>query len=724
MSVAASKPRSVLKVGEEIYDGSGGRFIILGLIGKGGMGEVYRAKWWKRGKSEVVAIKTMAAKNADDPKALMRFNLEGEALKAIRHPNVVPVLATGIRDDGMAWMVMPLLRGKTLQEIIDQQGKLPLPWGLVITRSVCRGLGAIHSIAIHRDIKPQNLFVCSNGEVQILDLGASKFLNTGLVQTTTGFQIGTLSYMSPEQIQNQELDERSDLFSLTVVMYQALTGKYPFDFGGGLPGLFETCSRIVDKPHVPPDEVAPWIPRHIVEILNKGLAKDPRQRFRNADELRDVLSAALNQLTADLGGIEPLTTLAATLAPLERASLEPAETMPRTTIPMTPTPAAARYPASPSPMSVLAFAPTDKVPERPEEPELAGTSTGSWARPTMLPEEAEVSRVSGVTIKRPDPESGPPSAPEAVPSAPEVPSPAAPPAPEVPSPAAPPSAASNTAKSVRKRDPYVETLADEITKLPEELRQPFVWSRVHKKSIDELAERLGLPASIVHHRVLIAEAMVKAEMSRHFPSEGSEEPPAVEAQDAEARNVTALGPRGTVKMIESAATLLGRQGKTLEQVMPSAARPRRHVAAVGIALALIMVLSGASAALYQSRFWLLALLGPAESTTGTVAPSTTGTVAPSTTGTVAPSTTGTVAPSTTGTAAPSTTGTAAPSTTGTAAPSSIATVRPPTTAERAPNGLPPYRGEELPRRRYDRADRTDRADPAPRASGRLFGTDP
>ena len=684
-SIEPPPPAQTLNTGDELADGAGGRFMILGLLGKGGMGEVHRAEWWKRGASEgeVVAIKVMLAKNADDPKAAMRFNAEGKALREIRHLNVVQVLATGIRKkDRLAWMAMDLLHGKTLQEILEQHGKLPVPWAIQIVRDVCNGLQAVHSIALHRDIKPQNLFLCTDGVIRILDLGASKLLHGGLVKTTTGFQVGTLSYMSPEHIQNTDLDGRSDLFSLTIVLYQLLTGYYPFDFFEGvLPGWFEVCSRIIDKPHIPPDHQrrAPWLPRYIVEILNKGLAKDRTKRFRNAKEMGQVLTAAMNQLAADVGEIEPLTTFAASLAPPQKAASElsepkprlvepmpePAEPMPRTTLPMS-TPADALSTAAQSPPPALAFATTEKVPE----PERNGMATGTWTRPTMLPEEVEVSRVSGITTKRPDPEI-----------------------------ALPPAATEDKSDDDnKKRDPYTELLAAVITDLPEELRQPFVWSRVEKRPIDDIAEHLGLPAAIVHHRVLIAEAAVRAEMSLHFPSERSdEEPPPVEAEDTEARDVTALGPRGTVKMIESAATLLGRQGKTLEQVTPSAQRPRRHVAAVGLALALTLALTGASVVLYQSRSRLPALLGAAE-------PAVSATVAPSTTGTVAPSTTGTVAPSTTGTT--------------TAAPPSIATVRPPTTVERGPSAVPPYRGEELPRRRYDRAD------PSPRASGRLFGTEP
>ncbi|MBK8824297.1 MAG: serine/threonine protein kinase [Anaerolineales bacterium] len=297
-SIEPPPPAQTLNTGDELADGAGGRFMILGLLGKGGMGEVHRAEWWKRGASEgeVVAIKVMLAKNADDPKAAMRFNAEGKALREIRHLNVVQVLATGIRKkDRLAWMAMDLLHGKTLQEILEQHGKLPVPWAIQIVRDVCNGLQAVHSIALHRDIKPQNLFLCTDGVIRILDLGASKLLHGGLVKTTTGFQVGTLSYMSPEHIQNTDLDGRSDLFSLTIVLYQLLTGYYPFDFFEGvLPGWFEVCSRIIDKPHIPPDHQrrAPWLPRYIVEILNKGLAKDRTKRFRNAKEMgQDVLTA-------------------------------------------------------------------------------------------------------------------------------------------------------------------------------------------------------------------------------------------------------------------------------------------------------------------------------------------------------------------------------------------------------------------------------------------------
>jgi serine/threonine-protein kinase len=583
----AEAPKTVLTVGEEIPDGAGGRFIILGLIGKGGMGEVYRAEWWKHGaeKCEIVAIKVMLGKNADDPKALMRFNFEAEALKDIRHPNVVPVLAMGAREDGLLWMAMPLLRGKTLHEVLEKEGKLPIPWALAIIRDVCRGMGPVHSIAIHRDIKPANLFLCVDGVVKILDLGASKFLDKGLLlHTTTGFQVGTLPYMSPEQIRNQTLDERSDLFSLIVVLYQMLTSRHPFDFGGGLPGWFETCSRIVDKPHVPPDEVAPWLPRHIVEILNKGLAKEPSRRFRDADELRDVLTAALNQLAADMAiDLEPLTTFAATLAPREEAPPSPAP-MPRTTVPMSP-PADARPhgeqdtgPSSSAPQpraaTPLPYAATDKVPEVPEVPEHDdGFST--WSRPAMLPAEVDVPRVSRVATKRPEPGGSPPASVQAEPAR------------EIPSTAPLRQAASNDVTPEENEDEkpspsYIELLARVINELPDELRLPFVWSRIRKRPLDEIAERTGVPAATVHQRVLVAEAAVKAEMERRLPgghdAAGAPVPVAEKAGEPKDVKAPEVGPKGTVKMIESAATLLAKQGKTLEQVRAEASAAARSEA--------------------------------------------------------------------------------------------------------------------------------------------------
>jgi len=659
-------PELVLSVGEELSDGGGGRFIILGLLGKGGMGEVYRAEWWKRGaeKCVLVAIKVMVAKNADDPKAMVRFGAESKALQEIHHPNVVQVLAAGLRKkDRLAWMAMELLRGKTLQEILDQQGKLPIPWALAIIRDVCRGMGSVHTIAIHRDIKPANLFLCVDGVVKILDLGASKFLHNELVlHTTTGFQVGTWPFMSPEQVRNQVLDERSDLFSLTVVLYQVLTGRHPFDFGGGLPGWFETCSRIIDKPHVLPDQVAPWLPRHIVEILNKGLAKDPSKRFRNAEELRDVLTAALNQLAADKD-LEPLTTLAATLAPPEEAP------------PLTPPPADTRphgeqdagpNDEAPQPRAAtpLPYAVTDKAPEVPEAPEHDnGFST--WSRRAMLPPEVGISRVSRIATKRPELGGSPVSAPAVEPA----PTPIASNIADEPTPTASDDDddpdLEDVAPDSEDRRRYADILADVINELPDELRLPFIWNQVKKRPIDEIAERTGVSAATVHERVLIAEAAIKAEMARRLagghgaagapvPAEKVKEPKVVDAPE--------LGPKGTVKMIESAATLLAKQGKTLEQAQaearaaarseaydrptpqPDASRRRNRATNVGIMLAaaLVVALAGGSAALLFRG--PAAAVGVSALPTASTAPTASTTAAP-TASTAAPIATATVPPS-------------------------------------------------------------------------------
>jgi serine/threonine-protein kinase len=454
---ASSLP--VAQIGDVIPDEvGGGGYKIRALIGKGGMGEVFKAERVGKQGREIVAIKLMSGNNANDPNVRLRFHFEGIALKEIRHPNVVPVLATGVRrKDGAAWMTMPLLRGQTIAEIIAEHGSLPMPWAIKIIRDVCRGLQAIHSVAIiHRDIKPANLFLTTDAVLQILDLGASRFLQQGILLTTKGFQLGTVPYMSPEQIRNRPLDGRSDLFSATVVLYELITGRHPFAFDGAMPGWFELCSRIVGHPHVPAnhERLAPWLPSWLVEVLDQGLAKEPEKRFRNAKDMEDALTAALNRLQVELEHIEPLKTFAETLAPqdddasLLRSAQEPAEPaqdgprgpdapgnepqprttvpmahvvnqpQPRTTVPMAqvvnqPPPRTAAPQAAPSPGAVrhgsLPHAITDQVP--------AGDGD---ERVTMLPGPESDPRVSHVALKRSDDE---PHAPAPSGQAPAPPSP-------------------------------------------------------------------------------------------------------------------------------------------------------------------------------------------------------------------------------------------------------------------------------------------------------------
>lgn len=719
ISIEPPPPGPVLDAGEELSDGAGGRLGMLGLIGKGGMGEVHRAEWWRRGaeKSEIVAVKVMLAKTADDPKALVRFGAEGKALKEIRHPNVVRVLATGVRKrDHLAWMAMELLRGKTLHEIIEQHGKLPVPWAIEIIRDVCRGLGAVHSIAIHRDIKPQNLFMCSDGAVRILDLGVSKFLHRGLVHTTTGFQVGSVPYMSPEQIRNIALDARSDLFSLSIVLYQLLTGRYPFAYDGGtMPGWFEVCSHIVEKPHFPPDhpECAPWLERPIVEILNRGLAKERERRFRSAKEMEDVLTAALGRLADELGPGEPLTTFAATLAVSEEAPPPTPEVMPRTTLPMSPPVGPQRSYDVDSERGEAVLSLTPPSPVADELLKVQEHTETSLATPrTTLPlvPLASAVRVSHVAMRRPE------SAQAASPFSAQHPLTSEDVAPEAPSASTATSIASSSATSIAIEPaptPDVELLAQMIEGLPDELRQPFVLNQIHNRPIDEIAERMGVPAATVQQRVLVARAWLSAEMREQRRADAH-----VVAVSAslEADEPKTLGPKGTVKMIESASALLSRQGKTLDQARAeanagatsNAARPRgraSEVIALGAVLGVALFSGGMVFYLLRERASSSQDVSALPATTATATTATTATATTATTATTAlPATTATTATAagvtTTVTAAP--TATSVPSTTAnparkSGAPTGTPNRRPPKNEpfEESPTPKPPKKSGPL-----------------------------
>jgi len=222
-----SETARAFELGQGIKDErDGGFYRVLGFIGRGGMGEVYEVARDDTG--ERFAMKCLLAHLARDPKVLRRAWHEAAALRDLRDPNVVRVHATGVREDGLMWMTMDLLVGHTLRELLAELHKLPIPWSVRIVRDAARGLGAVHTFAVHRDVKPENIHLGLDGVVRVLDLGTGKFHNLGL--TTSGQRtIGTVPYMSPEQIRTPDtIDGRSDLFSAGVVLFELLSGKHPF----------------------------------------------------------------------------------------------------------------------------------------------------------------------------------------------------------------------------------------------------------------------------------------------------------------------------------------------------------------------------------------------------------------------------------------------------------------------------------------------------------------
>ena len=272
---------------------------IIAKIGEGGMGVVYRALDVKLERE--VALKVLREDIASDPDRFARFQREARALAVLNHPHVGAIHQID-EADGMAFIVMELVEGQTLRQVIA--GKPLAPDTLLgLALQIADALTAAHSKGIvHRDIKPPNLLVNERGQIKMLDFGLAKLassqddsgegsshLETAMDArqlTTPGSTMGTIAYMSPEQVRGEELDSRSDLFSFGAVLYEMATGKCAFQ--GSTSGL--TFDAILNRTPLPPEQLNPDLPWRLAEIIQRALEKDRRLRYQSAADLYADLS--------------------------------------------------------------------------------------------------------------------------------------------------------------------------------------------------------------------------------------------------------------------------------------------------------------------------------------------------------------------------------------------------------------------------------------------------
>jgi len=273
-----------------------GRYEIKGKLGEGGMGVVFRA-WDPPPMDRDVALKTLPA--FPDPMALDLFYKECRVLKTISHPNVVEIFDMGEFEDGgqqKPFFVMPLLPGQTLDDIIRTSShRLTVPRIVEIIGQACRGLQAAHDRGlIHRDLKPSNIFVMGDDSVKIIDFGVAHAID--MRTQSAGFAKGTLLYMAPEQVQHKPVSAQSDIFSLGVVCYEALTRRQPFRRASEE----DVVNAIVSCIPPPASDINPAVGQTVSRVVHKAMAKQPWNRYDSVREFGETLYKALRNEPIEL----------------------------------------------------------------------------------------------------------------------------------------------------------------------------------------------------------------------------------------------------------------------------------------------------------------------------------------------------------------------------------------------------------------------------------------
>jgi len=265
-----------------------GSYVITGLIGAGGMGEVYRAKDNKLKRD--VAIKSLPENFARDPERIARFQQEAEVLAALNHPNIAAIYEL-IEVEGSRYLVLELVEGETLADRL-RRGPIMVEEGLHVAKQIAAALEAAHGLGIvHRDLKPANVRITTSGTIKLLDFGIAKRQSANDIEgtagglTATGGIVGTAGYMSPEQLRGDAVDGRSDQFSLGIMMFEMLTGRSPF-LGNSTAEMLASILR-----DAPPaiGELNPSIPHPVQWVVDRCLAKQPKDRYASARDLaRDL----------------------------------------------------------------------------------------------------------------------------------------------------------------------------------------------------------------------------------------------------------------------------------------------------------------------------------------------------------------------------------------------------------------------------------------------------
>ena len=266
------------------------RYTLLELIGSGGMADVYKASDKKL--NRCVAVKILKSEFSSDENFINKFKQEAMAAASISNPHVVNVYDVGEEDD-INYIVMELADGITLKELIQKKGKLEIIESIQIAMQIVNGIKEAHMHGIiHRDIKPQNVMVSADGKAKVMDFGIARAVTA---QTITANTVGSVHYISPEQARGSACDERCDIYSIGITLYEMITGRVPFD---GESTVAIALAHI-KEPITPPSVYDPMIPVSLEKIIMKCTQKKPEFRYSSADELLEDLKKALMTPDAD-----------------------------------------------------------------------------------------------------------------------------------------------------------------------------------------------------------------------------------------------------------------------------------------------------------------------------------------------------------------------------------------------------------------------------------------
>ncbi len=283
----------MLEIGMTIAD----RYEIVGKVGAGGMSDVYKAKDMILGR--FVAIKVLKPEFSEDRNFVTKFRTEAQSAAALEHPNIVNIYDVG-SENGLHYIVMEYVEGITLKTYIEKKGQLSFKESISISIQVARGIEAAHNKhLIHRDIKPQNIMISTEGKVKVTDFGIARAASSNTISADV---MGSVHYASPEQARNGFVDGRSDIYSLGIVMYEMVTGRVPFDGDTTV----AVALQHLQEEMTPPSTYAPDLPISMEKIILKCTQKNPDRRYQTIGELLNDLRRALLNPDEDFVVITPL----------------------------------------------------------------------------------------------------------------------------------------------------------------------------------------------------------------------------------------------------------------------------------------------------------------------------------------------------------------------------------------------------------------------------------